>query len=201
MKKKSKSTSNGCPKGQIKRKSYKKKSGTTVSAKCIKATSQSGEKRTDVDKRILKEKAKVHMQMREKYGSKKCKTGEVMREGYRRKSRSKTGSQPRNHQSRNIEVKPTCIKSKTGKPHGEQLFVLEKDILKKYGYHNVKDLSKVQRHTALKKALKKIKPLSLMRRLNALAVLNKDQNPRLSKIFKSDSEWIKTTDEYKNRNK
>lgn len=188
MKKKSSS----CKKGEIKRNSYKKKNGTVVSAKCIKATSQSGKKRSDIDKKIIKEKSKVHKQMREKYGKKKCKSGEVMREGYKRKSKSKS-------KSRMIEVKPTCIKSKTGKPHGEQLFVLEKDVLAKYGYHSVQTLNKTQRRNALKKALKNLIPLSLMRRLNALSVLNKDQNSSLSKIFKDDSEWIKTTDEYKNR--
>ncbi len=114
-----------------------------------------------------------------------------MREGYKRKSKS----------TKLIEVGPVCVESKTGKPHGEQLFVLEKDVLKKYGYIDVKNLSKQQRQTALKKSLKYIKPLSLMRRLNALSVLNKDQNEKLSKLFKDDAEWVKTTKEYLNRNK
>lgn len=50
--------------------------------------------------------------------------------------------------------------------------------------------------------LKEVKPLPLMKRLNELAVLNKNTKSThqdISKIFKSDSEWIKTTKEYENR--
>jgi len=180
-----------CKTGEILRKAYEKKNGTRVQSNCIKATSQSGKKRSDIDKQIIKKKAKIHKQMREKYGTKKCKSNEIMREGYKRKSKS----------TKVIEVGPVCVESKTGKPHGKQLFVLEKDVLKKYGYVDVKNLSKQQRQTALKKSLKNIKPLSLMRRLNALSVLNKDQNEKLSKLFKDDAEWVKTTKEYQNRNK
>lgn len=187
MKSGSKKGSKKCKNGQILRVGYTKKDGTVVAPNCIKATSQSGMKRSDIDKKIIEQKEKIHLQMREKYGSKKCKPGEIMREGYKRNKNS-------------IEVPPTCIKSKTGKPHGKQLFVLEKDVLAKYGYTDVKSLTKIERMRCLKKALKKLKPLPLMRRLNALSVLNKDQNPKLSKIFKDDSEWIKTTDEYKHRN-
>jgi len=41
------------------------------------------------------------------------------------------------------------------------------------------------------------KPLSLSRRLNALFVLTRNTNPKLSERFKEDSEWIKLTNEYK----
>lgn len=191
MKKGSKKGSKKCKNGQILRVGYVKKDGVKVGSNCIKATSQSGMKRSDIDKEIIELKEKIHSQMREKYGSKKCKPGEILREGYKRKTRSS---------KKLIEVPPVCIKSQTGKPHGEQLFVLEKDVLAKYGYVDVKSLTKTERQHCLKKALKKLKPLSLMRRLNALSVLNKDQNPKLSKIFKDDSEWIKTTDDYKHRN-
>lgn len=189
-KKNSKKDSKKCKNGQILRVGYTKKDGLIVKPGCIKATSQSGMKRSDADKEIIELKKKIHSQMREKYGSKKCKPGEILREGYKRKTRS----------NKLIEVPPECIKSRTGKPHGEQKFVLEKDVLAKYGYTDVKSLTKIERQQCLKKALKKLKPLSLMRRLNALSVLNKDQNPKLSKLFKDDSEWIKTTDEYKHRN-
>jgi len=84
-------------------------------------------------------------------------------------------------------------------PSKKHLFTLEKDDLKPFGYKHVQEMSESARHRALNKALKKIKPLSLYRKLVALAMLNKNQDPKLSKIFKKDSQYIKTTSAYKNR--
>ena len=80
------------------------------------------------------------------------------------------------------------------------IFNLQKDVLKKYGYKNIKSKSKLSRHRSLKKAMKYgIKPLSLLRRLNALFVLNKNKDPIIAEIFKDDSDYIRTTKEYKER--
>lgn len=82
----------------------------------------------------------------------------------------------------------------------EALFRLEPHRLSKYGYDKVADKTDLSRHKILQKALNSgEKPLSLSRRLNALSTLTKNTNPKTSKIFKRDSEWIKTTDEYKKR--
>ena len=78
------------------------------------------------------------------------------------------------------------------------IIINEKDVLKKYGYSNIKFLTIKQRRVALKKAIKNIKPLSVYRRLLALAILNKTTDPELSQILKNDSEWIKTQSEYIN---
>ena len=77
----------------------------------------------------------------------------------------------------------------------KQLFVLEKGALIKYGYHA--DISENDRHQALSRALADgLKPLSLYRKLNALYVLNKNQNRALAKLYRKDANWIKDTPEY-----
>jgi hypothetical protein len=174
-----------CEKGYIKRKSYTRKIGSKkikVGSNCIKATSQSGLKRTDIDKKKLSKLHKLHDLARAKFGTPKCHNGSIVREG----TKTKKGTWKR----------PSCAKasgraSKTGKK-GSQLFILEKDILSKYGYSNVSTMKISDRKKSLLKALKHIKPLPLSRRLNALYVLNKIKNSRLAKIFKDDSIWVKT---------
>jgi hypothetical protein len=82
-------------------------------------------------------------------------------------------------------------RTKKNKP----LFVLEKGGLIKYGYHA--DISENDRHQALSRALAdSVKPLSLYRKLNALYVLNKNQNRALAKLYRKDANWIKDTPEY-----
>jgi hypothetical protein len=68
--------------------------------------------------------------------------------------------------------------------------------LSKYGYENIKSLSAKERKTALKNAIRDIKPLSVYRRLVALSTLNKNKDTDLYKILKEDSEWIKSQVEY-----
>lgn len=50
--------------------------------------------------------------------------------------------------------------------------------------------SERSRHIALNKAIKDYGYISVIRKLNALAVLNKNKNPRLSKIFRDDQRWV-----------
>jgi len=190
VKKTSKKGSKKCSKGYIYREPYvtKRKSKTIkVKGSCIKATSQSG-KKTSIDvKKHFASRERMYKQARQKYGNIKCKKGSIVREGYKKKS--------------GVWVKPTCIKD-TGKP-GKQArtIYIEKDRLKKYGYSDVVNMSQVSRHRALKRALGEgEKPLSVMRRLVALSTLSKNTNPRVSDVFSADAEWIKTTDEYMNRN-
>lgn len=196
MKKKSSS----CKKGEILRKGYTKKNGTKVKSGCIRATSQSGKKRSDIDKKIIKAKSKQHKAAREKFGyPKKCSTGEILREGYHKKSYSKSSSKGKVSRVKSSWTPPTCIKSQTGRPKGHQLFVLEEGVLEKYGYTGISNKSQNKRHAALKSALKDINPLSLMRRINALYVLNKNKNPDLAQKFHDDAAFIKSTKEYQNR--
>jgi len=61
-----------------------------------------------------------------------------------------------------------------------------------FGYKDVKTLTELARHRALSRAIRAGEPpLGLFRRLNALMIFFKRSNPRLSKIFKSDRDWVK----------
>lgn len=162
-----------------------------VKGKCIKATSQTGQKTSVLSREYLAERKQLHELAREKYGTPKCKKGEIIKEGYKRKSKS----------GKQAWVKPTCVPAKGKGVKQERLFYIEPGRLSKYGYDDVEERSDLSRHTALKKAFQSgEKPLSVSRRLNALATLTKNTNPKLSRTFKEDSEWIKLTDEYANRN-
>lgn len=71
------------------------------------------------------------------------------------------------------------------------IIIVDKDILGKYGYDNIKNISANKRHIALKKALKELKPLSVYRRLIAIATLNKNKDVKLHDILRDDAEWVK----------
>ena len=66
---------------------------------------------------------------------------------------------------------------------------LKKGELTKYGYSS--KLPAKERRESLKKAVKKYSPLSVFRKLNAVATLNKNRSPKLTKIFNSDKNWVK----------
>ncbi|ARF10811.1 hypothetical protein Hokovirus_3_84 [Hokovirus HKV1] len=183
-----------CPTGTIKRKSYNvtRNSKTIhVPSSCIKPTSYTGLKRTSIDKKKLASKKKSHERVNKKYPSVKCKKNEVLKTGYRKKSFR------RSHNNKSIKVKsssvkPTCI-PKRGSGSGYKIpLVLNKNDLAQFGYHEVKDLTKMQRQQALTKAYNEYKkPLSIYRKLNVLSTLNKNTNKKSSKIFKEDAEWFK----------
>ncbi len=64
--------------------------------------------------------------------------------------------------------------------------------LSRHGYVDVKKKTKLSRHRALMRVFRSGEsPLRLFRRLNALMVLFKNKDPKLSKIFKEDRDWIK----------
>jgi len=121
-----------CPRGMIMRRGYTRKS-IHVPRGCIKAQSQSGRKRTNINSLILKKLATIHKRMRKKFGTPSCKH---IREGYTRK-----------YKGHKINIAPGCLKGKKGK----QLFVLEKGTLTQYGYHA--NISTKDRHFALLQAL------------------------------------------------
>ncbi len=197
----SKRSSKRCSKGKIMRNSYISRSGKKVPAGCITAQSNSGKKTSLKLARYLASKDAMHKLAREKFpkqASKKCSRGQIMREGYKRKSfksHSKTGKK--------ISVKgswtaPGCIKSVTGKSKkGSKLItIMDKDVLGKYGYDNIKTMGQTQRHAALRKAIHANKPLSIYRRIIAIATLNKNRDKSLYKILRKDAAWIKTQTEY-----
>jgi hypothetical protein len=187
-----------CPKGKIMRKSYSRKTSSgkkvKVGSKCIKAQSQSGKKRSSVDKKMMALEKREHTISRQKFGTPKCKKGEIVKEGYHKKKSSR---------AKGAWVAPTCIKAKGSSKKrgskGKKLFRLEKGTLGKFGYEDIKHMSKKERRESLKKAVQGMKPLSVRRKLIALRTLNKNVDPKLSNIYDEDQKYVQNTKEYKNR--
>ena len=64
--------------------------------------------------------------------------------------------------------------------------------LSEHGYEDVKEKTELARHRALARVIRAGEPpLGLFRRLNVLMILFKRTNPKLSKIFKMDRDWVK----------
>jgi hypothetical protein len=64
--------------------------------------------------------------------------------------------------------------------------------LSQHGYVGVKKKTKLSRHRALMRVFRSGEsPLRLFRRLHALVILFKNKDPKLSKIFKEDRDWVK----------
>jgi len=64
--------------------------------------------------------------------------------------------------------------------------------LSKQGYVDVREKSELARHRALAKVIRAGEPpLGLFRRLNVLMILFKRKDPKLSKIFKKDRDWVR----------
>lgn len=189
-----------CSGGKITENSHAKKSPSRKKIKAgekyIEKNVPIRKKRTNNDKKIMAQEKRKHTIARQKFGTPKCKKGQIIKEGYHRKQSSK---------SVGYWVAPTCIMAKglsrKRGSKGKKLFRLERGTLSQFGYSNVKKLSKKERHQSLKKAINEIKPVSVRKKLIAISTLQKNINPKMSKIFKEDAEWIKNTSEYKNRKK
>lgn len=179
-----------CPKGYILRKGYTRKSRSgkisRVKPDCIKATSSLGVKRAIINKLISKSVRRSQAIARKatrKISPKDCPKGYILRSAYIRKS--KTG--------KTVIVPADCIKArgrsiKRGSKGKPLIGPMVTGALSQFGYHA--DLPISIRHKALKKAVKKYGALSVGRKLNAVYVLNRNTNPKIAKILKSDSLWV-----------
>jgi len=130
-----------CKKGEIWRVGYsrsgkKNSKRVSVKGKCIKATSQTGEKSSVRTKKILAEKRKSHKLSKKKYGTPKCKKGQIVREGFKRTSKS----------GKKTIVAPICVPKKGLGLKREPLFYLEPGRLSQYGYDDVLNRSELARH-------------------------------------------------------
>ena len=143
-----------------------------------------------------KTRAKTRAKSKTRSKSKSCPRGQIMRSGYLRKHYTKT-----NGTLVNPTVVPEhCIKDRGNPGHGVQLFRLVPGVLEGYGYYGIKNLTQGQRRKALNRALDDgFEPLSLFRRINALYVLNKNQDPGIAELFKKDRDYVKTTKAYAER--
>lgn len=173
-----------CKKDEIWREGYVRKTSKgskRIKGTCIKATSQTGKKTSKEMRKKLSKRAKIHEKAKEKFEIPVCSKGEILREGFSRETKGKT-----------IWVPPTCVPDTGKKGKGQQLFYLEPERLTKYGYDDIESKSDLARHRALSSAINNgEKPLSVMRRLIAIATMNKNTNPKLSELIRQDAEWLK----------
>lgn len=196
-----KKTSKRCSKGQILREGYKTKTGKNVKSSCIKAQSATGKKTSKILKKYIEKKKSKQKQSRQKFPKEskmKCGKGEIKREGYYTKSHTSHSKSGKEINVKGHWVAPGCISSVLGRStKGPKLITLmEKDVLKPFGYKDVNSMSKSSRQKALKKAIQVIKPLSIYRRIIAIATLNKNKDAKLYKILREDASWIKIQPEY-----
>ena len=171
-----------CPKNHIVRIGYKTKKGKSVKQNCIKSTRyKKSMKRANENKIILASKKR---KTRRAYklapiGPKSCQSGSILRNAYFRKEKA--------YPSRCVKTKKTPEQIeylKTRKP-----ILLRSGTLGQFGYKNITNLSKEERTNGLAKAIKKLGPLVVMRKVNILMVYSKNI-PKLKKIYETDKNWI-----------
>jgi hypothetical protein len=118
-------------------------------------------------------------------GGKTCSPGKVLRSGYTATRKKKTFIGRLFKRGTTYRVGPTCIKNRG------VIGPLKKGALTDKGYDSTESAD--QRHAALAKAVGAYGRLSTLRKLNAVAVLNKNTSPARSKTFKADRNWVKKT--------
>lgn len=65
-----------------------------------------------------------------------------------------------------------------------------KDTLARHGYRDVKDLSVDERRVALAAAIVDYGPTYVIRKLNVLAIYNKNKRPALAAKFRADMKFV-----------
>lgn len=116
----------------------------------------------------------------------KCERGQIRRAGFTRRSKS----------GKRTHVPSGCVRNMGAPGKGKQrIGTLKKGLLSKYGYSSQKNTR--QRHAALEKAVRAYGPLSVLRKLNAVAVYTRRTSPSVSAIFKADMAWVRTSFKFK----
>jgi hypothetical protein len=106
--------------------------------------------------------------------ARRCPAGKILRKAYTKKSGTR--------------VPASCIKDRGAKGKGKKLFVLRRGTLGKYGYKTA--LSDSERHVALEKAVRGESYAAVVRKLNAVSILQRRTNPRVYKILRSDMAYL-----------
>ncbi len=114
-----------------------------------------------------------------------CPHGKILRASYTRHTKK----------GKRVHVSEQCIRD-VGAPgkglrDGPGIGPLRKGELTQFGYEHVLKLSEKDRHAALTKAVEAYGPLSVWRKLNAVAVYTRRISPASSQIFKADMDWIR----------
>ena len=215
-----------CPSGYSLRNAYHSKSGKIVHARCVKKTGvvspgSSSKKTLKMINNSRKSALKI-LTFSKKNGlplRERCKEGETLRSGYTRKSYDRRVGKYMGHHYRHAIVTPGCIK-KRGSPkiptrtekqksNRSTIIILNDDdhFLSEYGYFDVAEKTKEERLDSLNKLIAHFLPIKgematynyVIKALNARYILNKNSNPKVSKIFKSDQKTISKI--YKNMKK
>jgi hypothetical protein len=187
-----------CPSGYILRESYKTKSGKRVSARCIRKTGLMRGKSSEKTVRLLKkasQRASHALRLSRKLGLPipyHCPKGTTLRRGYTRRSYNRKLGTHVKH----ALMHPACIKTRGKSGSKERVIVLDPDdhYLSEFGYYDVENKTKEQRHEALHKLIKHFIPIKgemaaynyVIRALNARYILNRNTNRKTAKIFKQD---------------
>lgn len=123
-------------------------------------------------------------------GGKTCRSGQILREGYTATRKKKTILGRLLNRGTTYRVKPTCIKNKGNPGKGPAVIgPLKQGDLKDAGYDHTDPAH--ERHRSLIKAVSEYGPLSTLRKLNAIAVLNKNVAPTRANTYRTDRDWIK----------
>ena len=167
-----------CPAGMRYRKTYLRKFASRtrrIRGACIRSQTRSSEPTEERIRRYAKR------------GIKTCKAGTILRNAYTRYTRK----------GKRTFVPASCIRDIGAPGKGLKgspgIGPLRKGELAQFGYVNVSKLSSEQRRIALRKAIAAFGSLTVWRKLNAVAVYTRRTSPSVSKIFKSDMDWIKST--------
>lgn len=103
-----------------------------------------------------------------------CPRGQILRRAYTKKSGKR--------------VSASCIKDRGVPGKGKRLFTLRKGTLGKHGYKT--SFTREERHTALRKAVKAESYAGVIRKLNAVSILQRRTNPKVYDILRSDMKWV-----------
>ena len=123
-------------------------------------------------------------------GGKSCPSGQILREGYTATRKKKTILGRLLNRGTTYRVKASCIKNKGNPGKGPAVIgPLKQGDLKAVGYDHTDAAGK--RHMSLIKAVSEYGPLSTLRKLNAIAVLNKNVAPTRANIYLTDRNWVK----------
>jgi hypothetical protein len=118
--------------------------------------------------------------------TRKCGHGRIRRSSFTRRSKS----------GKNTHVASRCIRNMGAPGKGiQRIGTLKKGLLSKHGYKTQLEIS--ERHVALKKAVAEYGALSVLRKLNAVAVYTRRTAPAVSTIFKDDMKWVRASFEFK----
>jgi hypothetical protein len=197
------SRSSSCPSGYIKRAAYKSKTGKRVQSKCIRKTGifSNGDSNTKTLHMIKKNRIKSLkvLTLSKKLGlpvRERCGKGETLRSGYIKKI-SKTVVPPECITKRGSMNIPT--RTEKQKSARNTIIMIDDDhTLSQYGYSDIQHKTKDERMVALTSLITHFIPIKgqmatytyLIRALNARSILNKNTNPKVAKIFKSDQKMI-----------